>query len=305
MATKDAFRGIHVFMEVVDTGSFTRAAERLDMTKSGVSKSISRLEQDLAVRLFQRTTRRLSLTDEGRRFNAAAKRALTEIDEAQALFSPQRAQLSGSLRISLPVIFGKHWVLPLLLEVAGLQPALELDIQFTDRMVDLVEDGVDLAIRIGPLPDSATLVAKPLGVQQAMLCASPAYLAQRGSPQTLADLSRHSCITFGSGGLARPWHFQDRQGRRHAIEVRGQLGMNDSEAITSAALAGLGIALIADWLIAAHLQSGKLVQLLPAAQPQGFPVYAVWQKNQYLSPKVKYIVDLLAARFMQQPWTPG
>lgn len=303
MKTPDPFRGIAVFMQVVQAGSFTLAAERLDMSKSGVAKSIARLEAELGARLFQRTTRRLNLTDEGRQFSEGCVRALAELESAQAQVTMQRQELAGRLRVDLPVVFGRRWVLPTLLEIAADYPALELDVSLTDRRVDLVEDGIDLVIRIGPLQDSATLVAKSLGVQLAVLVAHPDYLTQHGRPQTLDDLHRHACITFGSGGQTRPWHFFDHHGRSLPLEVRGKLGLNHSEAILDAALAGHGIALVSDWLAAEHLGAGRLVRVLPEAQTQGFLIHAIWQKNQLLSAKVRHVVDLLAARFLPKaPW---
>ncbi|WP_175687300.1 LysR family transcriptional regulator [Burkholderia multivorans] len=305
MNTPDPFRGIAVFMHVVQAGSFTLAAERLDMSKSGVAKSISRLEAALGVRLFQRTTRRLSLTDEGGQFSDGCLRALAELESAQAQVTTQRQELTGRLRVDLPVVFGRRWVLPALLEIAAEHSALELDVSLTDRRVDLVQDGIDLVIRIGPLQDSATLVAKPLGAQRAVLVARPDYLARHGQPQTPDDLHRHACITFGGGGQARPWHFLDRHGRNLSLAVRGRLGLNHSDAILDAALAGHGIALLSDWLVADHLSAGRLVRVLPQARTQGFPIHAVWQKNQHLSTKVRHVVDLLAERFLPNaPWEP-
>ncbi|MBD1585564.1 LysR family transcriptional regulator [Pseudomonas typographi] len=301
MNTPDPFRGIAVFMQVVQAGSFTLAAERLDMSKSGVAKSIARLEATLGVRLFQRTTRRLSLTEQGRQFGDGCLRALAELEGAQALVTTQRQELAGRLRVDLPVVFGRRWVLPALLEIAAKHPALELDVSLTDRRVDLVEDGIDLVIRIGPLQDSATLVAKSLGVQQAVLVAHPDYLARHGQPQTPDDLHRHACITFGSGGQARPWHFLDRHGRSQPLAVRGRLGLNHSEAILDAALAGHGIALLSDWLLAEHLAAARLTRVLPEARTQGFPIHAVWQKNLHVLAKVRRVVDELAERFVPRP----
>ncbi|HEO1695231.1 TPA: LysR family transcriptional regulator [Pseudomonas aeruginosa] len=303
MKTPDPFRGISVFMQVIQAGSFTLAAERLDMSKSGVAKSIARLEADLGVRLFQRTTRRVSLTDEGRQFSDGCARAIAELENVQTQVTTRQQELAGRLRVDLPVVFGRRWVLPALLEIAAAHPALELDVTLSDRRVDLVEDGIDLVIRIGPLQDSATLIAKPLGVQQAVLVARPDYLARHGLPRTPDDLHAHACITFGSGGQARPWHFLDRNGRSQALAIRGRLGLNHSEAILDAALAGHGIALLSDWLVAEHLAAARLTRVLPGASTQGFPIHAVWQKNQRLSAKVRHVVDLLAERFVPKaPW---
>ncbi|WEK28499.1 MAG: LysR family transcriptional regulator [Candidatus Pseudomonas phytovorans] len=303
MNTTDPFRGISIFLEVVDAGSFTDAAERLDMSKSGVAKSISRLETTLGTRLFHRTTRSLTLTDEGTRFSEGCRRSLNELKQAQTQLLAQQQELSGRLRITLPMVLGKRWVLPELLEIAKQHPALELDINLTDRLVDLVEEGVDLAIRIGPLHDSATLIAKPLGVQRAVLCAAPEYLEKNGYPSSLEDLHSHACITFGSGGQARSWYFLDENGHSHSMAIRGRVGLNDSGAILVATLAGFGIALIADWLVNEHLAAGRLAVVLPNVKTVGFPIHAVWQRNQLLSPKVRHVVDLLADRFVpEQPW---
>ncbi|WP_110650373.1 LysR family transcriptional regulator [Salinicola peritrichatus] len=303
MNTTDPFRGIAIFLQVVQAGSFTHAAERLDMSKSGVAKSISCLEDRLGIQLFQRTTRRLSLTDEGHRFSDGCLRALAELEGAQAQMTTQRHELAGRLRIALPMVFGRRWVLPALLDIASMHPRLELDVNLTDRHSDLVEDGIDLVIRIGPLQDSATLVAKPLGVQQTVLVAHPDYLTRHGAPHTQDDLQRHACITLGSGGQARPWYFRDRHGRSQPLAVRGRLGLNHSEAILDAALAGHGIALLPDWLVAKHLSSGHLKRVLPRIRTQGFPIYAVWQKNQHLSAKIRHVVDLLTERFVPKaPW---
>ncbi|WP_437613824.1 LysR family transcriptional regulator [Erwinia sp. V71] len=303
MKTPDPFRGISVFMQVIQAGSFTLAAERLDMSKSGVAKSIARLEADLEVRLFQRTTRRLSLTDEGRQFSGGCARAMAELENVQTQVTTRQQELAGRLRVDLPVVFGRRWVLPALLEIAAAHPALELDVTLSDRRVDLVEDGIDLVIRIGPLQDSATLIAKPLGVKQAVLVAHPDYLARHGLPRTPDDLHTHACITFGSGGQTRPWHFLDRHGRSQPLAVRGRLGLNHSEAILDAALAGHGIALLSDWLVAEHLSAARLIRVLPEVSTQGFPIHGVWQKNQLLSAKVRHVVDLLAKRFVPKaPW---
>lgn len=303
MKTPDPFRGISVFMQVIQAGSFTLAAERLDMSKSGVAKSIARLEAELGVRLFQRTTRRLSLTDEGRQFSDGCARAMGELENVQAQVTTRQQEPAGRLRVDLPVVFGRRWVLPALLEIAAAHPALVLDVTLSDRRVDLVEDGIDLVIRIGPLQDSATLIAKPLGVQQAVLVAHPDYLARRGLPRIPDDLHSHACITFGSGGQARPWYFLDRHGRSQPLAVRGRLGLNHSEAILDAALAGHGIALLSDWLVAEHLRTGRLLRVLPEVRTQGFPIHAIWQKNQLLSAKVRHVVDLLGGRFVPKaPW---
>lgn len=303
MATFDPFRGVAVFMQVVESGSFTVAAERLNMTKSGVAKSISRLEEMLGVRLFNRTTRRLSLTDEGAAYSEGCAKALNELDAVQSYLSSHSQQPVGKLRINLPVVFGRRWVLPTLLDIAATHPALELDITLTDRPADLVEERYDVAIRIGPLRDSATLIARPLGVQRAVLCARPSYLEKHGCPKTISDLKEHQCVTFGSGAQARTWNFVDSNGHGFPFYANGRVAVNHSEAILDAALRGEGVALLADWLIADALQEKRLVEVLPDVRKEGFPIHAVWPKSAHLSGKVRLVVDSLAARFQPNaPW---
>jgi DNA-binding transcriptional LysR family regulator len=299
----DPFRGVAVFLQVVESGSFTIAADRLGMTKSGVAKSISRLEATLGVRLFNRTTRRLSLTDEGIAYAEGCSKARGEMEAVQHRLSTHQEQPVGKLRVNLPVVFGRRWVLPALFEIADAYPALELDISLTDRPADLLEERYDLAIRIGPLEDSTVLVAKPLGVQRAVLCAHPDYLKKHGRPRVVEDLKHHQCITFGGGTQARTWYFIDEAGHRHPFYAQGRVGINHSEAILDAALNGEGIALLADWLVSETLQEKRLVEVLPDVGKEGFPIHALWPQSNQLSRKVRVVVDLLAERFLPQaPW---
>ncbi|WP_275166770.1 LysR family transcriptional regulator [Citrobacter koseri] len=303
MNKQDPFRGIAIFMQVVQAGSFTLAAEQLDMSKSGVAKSIARLEDALGVRLFQRTTRRLRLTEEGRLFSDGCQNALTELEIAQEQLITQQQALSGRLRINMPLVFGRRWILPVLLEIAAEHSALELDISLTNHRLDLIEDGIDLMIQIGPLHDSATQVAKPLGVQKVLLVAQPDYLECHGIPKDTEDLRKHLCITLGNGRQSRPWYILDDHGRSQPLEVRGHLGLNHTEAILDATLAGHGIALLPDWLVAEHVSAGRLKRVLPEARTEGFPIYAVWQKNQHLAARIRYVVDSLVERFLPvAPW---
>jgi DNA-binding transcriptional LysR family regulator len=299
----DPFRYTVVFLHVVEAGSFTLAAERLGMSKSGVAKSISRLEDSLGVRLFNRTTRRLSLTDEGKTYSRGCSRALTEFEDLRAEVSTRNRLPSGKLRVDLPVVFGKSWVLPIIFNVLNNYPKLELDVSFNDRRVDLVEEGVDLAIRIGALDESATLVAKPLGIQKSVVCASQQYIDKHGYPEKTDDLVNHFCINFGNNGQNLPWHFLDEKGRNYPVKVSGAISLNNSEAILEAALNGHGIVLLSDWLVYEYLQSGQLIKLLPDIKTKGFPIHAIWPKNKLLSSKVRVVVDALADSFMPTaPW---
>ena len=296
-------KGVGVFVQVADAGSFTLAGERLGVSKSGVAKSVARLEDHLGVRLFNRTTRSLSLTNEGQTFYQGCVRALAELEGVQSAVSTHRQIPTGRLRVDLPVVFGRRWVLPVLLDVASRYPALELEVTLTDRRVDMVEEGIDLVIRIGPLDDRATVVARHLGAQKAVVCASPAYLAAHGRPTNLEELANHACITFERGSNARPWLFVGADGHLLSPPVRGRLWFNHSEAILDAALAGHGLALLSNWLVAEHLKSGRLEAVLPQMETQGFPIHALWPQTRHLSSKVRVVVDELVSRFLPvSPW---
>jgi DNA-binding transcriptional LysR family regulator len=294
-------RGIDVFVQVADAGSFTLAGERLGISKSGIAKSVARLEDHLGVRLFNRTTRSLSLTNEGHTFYQGCVRALTELEGAQSAVSARRQMPTGCLKVNLPVVFGKRWVLPVLLDIAARYPALELEVSLTDQRVDMVEEGIDLVIRIGPLEDSASLVARHLGAQNAVVCASPAYLAVHGRPSKLEELASHACITFERGIKARPWLFVAEDGRTLSHAVRGRLGFNHSEAILDATVAGNGLALLSNWLVADHLKSGRLEAVLPRFKSQGFPIHALWPQTRHLPSRVRVVVDELVSRFLPVP----
>lgn len=301
MIPPDHLKGITIFVQAVEAGSFTLAGERMELTRSGVAKSVARLEERLGVRLIARTTRHFALTDEGQAFYDSCVRALAELAGAEAAVSLRRAAPSGRLRIDLPHVFGRRWALPALLEIGAAYPDLRMEVSFSDRLVDPIEEGIDLVIRIGELSDSAVLVARRLGVQASVVCASPAYLAVHGAPRTIADLDDHACIMFGRDGRANPWLFVDEGGKTISAAVRGRYMFNHSEAILAAARAGQGPALLATWLCADDLRTGRLVEILPEAATLGFPIHAVWPRTRHLAPKVRVVVDELVKRFTPRP----
>lgn len=301
MISAERLRGITAFVQAADAGSFTLAARRMGLTKSGVAKSVARLEQRLGVRLVTRTTRHFSLTEAGQGFYESCIRALADLENAESALTRQSRTPVGRLRVDLPVVFGKRWVLPALLEIGRDYPELRMDISLTDRLVDPIEEEIDLVIRIGDLADSAVLVARRLGTQTSVMCASPAYVASRGLPASIDELDDHACIAFGREGRTTPWAFisPDRQLIRKT--VRGRYVLNHSEAILEAARAGHGIALLSTWLAAEDLRAGKLVEVLPEMTTQGFPIHAVWPRTQHLAPKVRVVVDELVRRFLPRP----
>ncbi|SCB47428.1 LysR family transcriptional regulator [Rhizobium multihospitium] len=301
MITEDHLKGISIFVQSADAGGFTQAALRLGLSKSGVAKTVMRLEERLGVRLFNRTTRRFALTADGQAFYETCSRILGELEGAQDALSSHHLSPRGLLRIDLPVVFGRRWLLPVILEIAARHHDLSLEIKFTDRRIDPVDDAVDLVVRIGDLEDSSTLIARQLGIQQSILCASPDYIRRYGSPQSIDDLSRHDCIVFASGRQPLPWWFADPNGGMIALPVSGRITTNDSDAICEAAIAGQGIVQLATWLIADHVREGRLCQVLPQIQTRGFPIHAIWPRSRLTAPKVRVVIDELVSRFLPEP----
>jgi DNA-binding transcriptional LysR family regulator len=306
MISAEHLRGITAFVQAADAGSFTLAATRLGLSKSGVAKSVSRLEDRFGIRLFTRTTRSFSLTPEGQVFYESCVRALAELEGAEAALMSHSVSPSGRLRVDLPVVFGRRWVVPVLLDIGARHPDLDLEISLTDRIVDPIEEGIDLVVRIGDLRDSAVLVARRLGVQTSIVCASPTYLAAHGRPESLDDLDHHTCIAFGRGGRIIPWTFIGENGSVINKAVRGRLSFNHSDAILDAVIAGNGLALLSTWLIADHLRTEQLVSVLPGITTQGFSIHALWPQTRQVAPKVRVVVDELVSRFLPRPpWDPA
>ena len=292
----DTLKDIPVFVAAVEAGSFAQAAIRLHLSRSAVGKSIARLEERLGVRLFQRTTRSQSLTDNGALFYEHCLRALEEIRGAESLLETGKQQVSGRLRVAMPVLFGRQCVAPLLIALAQEHPGLELEMSFSDRVVDLVEEGFDMAVRNGTLQDSSVLVARRLGEHRMVLCAAPDYLLKKGTPQSVDDLLHHAAINYLQAGRVLSWQLMDSEGASHTFTPRSSLNMDDLQAICDAALAGHGIAWLPCWMVSKEIHQGKLVPLLKQAPDVRFYVHAVWQQTPHLPLRVRIAVDTLASR---------
>ncbi|KND56995.1 Transcriptional regulator, LysR family [Candidatus Burkholderia verschuerenii] len=264
MLKEDKLSGVATFIKVVEAGSFALAAERLDLTRSAVGKSIARLETRLGVRLLHRTTRSQALTDEGQGYYERCLRALAELEAAEADLEAGRLEPRGRLRVSVPLALGHFCVPPVLFDLARRHPQLQIDISFGDRRVDLIEEGFDLAVRIGALPDSPTLVARRLGMQHVSFGASPAYLEEHGTPRTLDDLEAHRGIGLSVAGTVVSWDVTEPDGRPRRVPLRPQLSMDDIQAVAGAVIDGHGIAWLPCWLLARYVRSGHLVAVLPA-----------------------------------------
>ncbi|MDN6858757.1 LysR family transcriptional regulator [Pseudomonas sp. CAN2814] len=291
----DRLDGIATFVQVVDAGSFALAAERLNLTRSAVGKAIARLEARLGVRLLQRTTRSQNLTDDGQVFYDSCVRALAELDAAHTALEGGRLEPRGRLRVSVPISFGHLCVVPLMLALARQYPSLKIDLSFTDRRVDLVEEGFDLAVRIGPLSDSATLAARKLGVQYTSIGAAPSYIAEHGMPEALDDLAGHSAISYSVAGVTSPWDLREDDGRAKRIDIDPQLSMDDLQAITAAAVAGFGLARLPSWLLARYVKLGELVTVTGRCNLPPLEIHAVWPKTRYMPSKIRCAIDALVA----------
>lgn len=302
MIDPGSLQGLLSFVHAVQTGSFTQAAQRLGVSASAVGKAVALMETRLGVRLLSRTTRSLGLTAEGEAYYQACVEALTVLDAGQAQLAAHRQVPSGRLRVDLPLDFGRRRVAPLLFEIAGRFPNLALDISFNDRRVDLVQEGIDLAIRIGELDDSAGLVARLLCTQRLALCAAPAYLDRHGRPQTIDDLERHALIVYGRDGSLSPWFLRDPEGRLRKYTPRGRIVLGHGEPMLDAALAGCGITYLPSWLMADELASGRLERVLSPDLVDGAPIHAIWPATRTLAPKIRFVVDELVQRFSPPSW---
>jgi DNA-binding transcriptional LysR family regulator len=292
----ERIKGIDVFVATAEAGSFTLAAERLNLTASAVGKAVARLEGRLGKRLFDRTTRRLALTDAGSAFHRICVRVLDELEAAEKVLAAEVTEPAGRLRIDLPVTFGQHQVMPLILPFVQRHAALQAHISFTDRFVDIQDEGIDLAVRIGG-PDAwpASLGHRQLGTEELVFCAAPSYLARRGTPAAPDDLARHDLVMYGrTEGSPSPWRVAVEDGRVEKRVFDARLTVGNGEAQLAAVIAGSGIAQLATWLAGEQLRSGKLVEVLPEHRTDGLPLHLVWPQGKRLLPKVDGLIGYLA-----------
>ncbi len=281
------------FSETVKHGGFAAAARELGSAPSTLAKAVSRLEARLGLRLFHRTTRQVSLTADGERLYQRCQRVLDELEALQSEAAGARAAPSGTLRIDMPQFFGRRVLLPILARLLRQHPTLELDARFSDAFVDLVKDGIDVAIRIGELQDS-TLVARRIASQSLLLVAAPDYLHQHGSPRRVDDLAAHRSILFRlpSSGRDRPQQF--RVGRRTVSRQPPQgLRFDDGEAMVQAAVLGLGLTQVPDYMAADDIRAGRLVEVLAVHRPPAMPIHAVMPAKRMVPARVRALLDAL------------
>ncbi|MCG5495909.1 LysR family transcriptional regulator [Ectothiorhodospira variabilis] len=291
----DLIRALRVFVTVVDAGGFSAASERLGLARGQPSRYVSKLEGHLGTRLMQRTTRRHSLTEAGSAFYPRAVQILQLVDEAEQDLALETDAVRGRLRLSAPVSFGIRHLAPALADFKQAYPAVTLDVTFNDHLVNLVEEGVDLAVRITSSLDP-TLVARPLATTDKVLCAAPDYLQARGTPEHPQHLVEHECLVYTNEPSSQEWRF--RQGRDEvAVRVEGSLRSDNGEMLVTAAETGLGLVLVPRFLAAEALVQGRLVTCLDAWQAPELTVYAVYADRRWLPPRVRALIDFLVGRF--------
>ena len=296
----DRFQEMTVFAAVVDAGSFVGAADSLDMSKAAVSRQVSDLETRLGVRLLHRTTRRLSLTDEGRTFHARCRTLLADVDEAEAEISARSGHARGLLKINVPVTFGILHLAPLWPDFMSKHPDVVLDVTISDRIVDLVDEGYDLAVRIGRL-HASSLISRKLTTTRMVLCASPKYLKRNGTPKHPSELAGHTVFAYSLFSMGFQWPFSGPDGDI-TVDVEPRMVTNSGDMCRAAAVAGLGIVLQPSFLIHDDLRSGSLVEVLPAWQSIDLGIFAVYPTRQHVTPKVRLLIDHLARALRAPPW---
>lgn len=294
---------MQTFAAVVDAGSFVRAAESLDMSKAAVSRYVAELEARLGVRLLHRTTRKLSLTQEGRAFHVRCKALLGELEEAESEITAQSTQASGLVKINVPVTFGNLHLAPLWSDFMTQNPRVTLDVTLNDRVVDLVDEGYDLVVRIASLP-SSSLISKKLASTRMVLCASPGYLTRHGQPKHPSDLAGHTVLAYSLLAMGDQWGFDGPDGKV-TVAVNPALRTNSGDTCRAAALKHHGIILQPTFMVGEDLRSGALVELMPQYRSSEFGIYAVYPSRRYMSAKVRLLIEFLAKALGNANWCAG
>jgi DNA-binding transcriptional LysR family regulator len=282
------WEGISEFVYVAETESFTQAAKKMAISTAQASRQISALEKRLDIKLFYRTTRKVALTEEGRVFYQHCRSVLDGLEEAERVITNLQSKPHGKIKLTASVTYGEKQIMPLVNNFMKVHENVEVLAYLSNQNVDLVQDGYDLAIRIGKLADS-TMMAKKLGERTSFVCASPEYLSKYGVPHSLSELNKHSCLL----GTLDYWHFRDA-GKEKNIRVTGRLRYNSGYSLVDAALKGLGIVQLPDYYVQNYLKSGKLITLLDNYKAPDEGIWAVYPHNRHLSPKVRLLVDYLA-----------
>jgi DNA-binding transcriptional LysR family regulator len=285
-SVRDRFDGIEVFVEAVEAGGFAKAADRLSLTRSAVGKSIARLEERLGVRLFQRTTKMQCLTEGGQQYYERCLRAIEELRAGEVMLETGRQEVAGRLRVSASILFGRYCVAPILRAYARQHPRLELELNFSDRQIDLIADA---------LGHSSALRGRRLGSQRKVLCASPSYIATKGEPRSIKDLTNHDLLAYWRSDHGLAWQLPDQTGTLTDVAVTTRLRFDDLEVIADAAVEGMGLCWLPYWLLRDRIRHGELVELWADRPSASMEFYAVWPAAQYLPLRSRLAIDVLAA----------
>ena len=289
----DLLGSMKTYVAVVDSGSFAAAALRLDVSRAMVSKQVQKLEEHLGTRLLNRTTRRLSPTETGRAFHERSVQILGDVNEAEQIAGQMTTLPRGVLRVTIPLSYAQHRLGSIIGAYTQAYPQVQLDIALSDRKVDLVEEGFDVAIRIGALSQS-DLIARKLGVARSIVCASPGYLAAHGTPQTPHDLSQHACLSYSLSGGGADWRLESA-GEHLTVPVAGPIRADNGDMIRLAAVAGAGIVFQPHFIVGEDLAAGRLVQVLPGWESAELGIHALYPSRKHLSAKVRTFVDFVVA----------
>ena len=299
----DRFQAIQVFAQVVEAGSFSAAADRLGLSATATSRHVADLEAHLHTRLLNRTTRRVSLTESGRAFYERSVQLLADLDEAEQEAMRAAVVPRGTIKLTTAVTFGVRHVAPVISEFLAAHSGVRFDVSLSDRIVDLVEEGFDLAIRIGA-PGTENIVARKVGETRLLPCAAPSYLAAHGAPQVPEDLARHNCFTYEYVAPRNVWRFRDAHGAERPVRVSGNLHSNNGDLLAEAAARGAGVVFEPAFIAGPDVRAGRLVPLLQDFEPPATPIYAVYPSRKHLSAKVRIFVDFLVERFSHaQDWS--
>ena len=296
----DVVASMRVFAAVVDAGSFAGAADKLDLSRGMATRYVAQLEAHLGVRLLNRTTRKLSLTEAGTDYYQRATQVLAMVEEAETSVAQEASVPRGTLRVTCSQAFGVRHLGWAISEYLRLHPGVQIDVALNDRVVDLVEEGFDLAVRVAARIDPG-LVARKLAPARIVACASPAYLKQHGVPKSPEDLGGHNCLCYAYWSLQNEWHFR-RRGEERKVRISGNLRGNNGDILRTAAIEGLGVILHPTFLVHEALREKKLVRILPDWKVDDLAVYAVYANRKFLPPKVRSFIDFLADRFGPEPY---
>ena len=292
----DVLNGVSVFVAAAESGGFSAAAAKLHLSRSAVGKTIARLEARLGVRLFHRTTRAQSLTEDGQAYFEHCLRALEALRAGGQMLESGRKEASGRLRVTAPVLFGRRCVAPILTRLATRHPKLEQEMNLTDAVVDLVEDRYDLAIRNGrPRVEDSNLKSRLITLQRMTVCASPAYIARHGAPQSLDELARHQTVAYARAGAVKPWLFPREGAETIEITPTGRLRFDDLSAMSDAAADGYGVTWLPCWLIRDRVREGKLVPVLLDGPRLMIETHVLWPQAPHLPLRVRLAIDALVA----------